>query len=141
MVILTVVGEGQATAGHTFVYLGPLGDCKECRVRNVCFGLARGKRYRVVGPRKVKHACKAHEGGGQVVEVEEVPFDICIPEKGIVEGSAMTASGNECRHVGCSHFRLCVSVGVDRGMRLHVIELGERVECARGEPRRKARVR
>ena len=86
MVLLTVGGERLVEPGYAFVYLGPLAECKECKVKNVCFGLVKGKRYKVVSGRKVKHACKVHEGGVQVVEVEEIPFEACVPDKGLIEG-------------------------------------------------------
>ena len=140
MVLLTVVGEGLAHPGYTFVYLGPLAECKECKVKNVCFGLVRGKRYRVVGPRKVKHACKVHDGNVQVVEVEDVAFEVCIPEKGLVEGSAVTMAQMDCKRVACASHRLCVPLGIDQGTRVKILELSDRVECAAGESRRRAKV-
>jgi hypothetical protein len=140
MVLLTVVGEGLVLPGYTFVYLGPLAECKECKVKNVCFGLVKGKRYRVVSPRKVKHACKVHDGGVQVVEVEEVPFDVCVPEKGLVAGSSITLQMADCRHLGCPSRGLCFPLGIDRGAKLQVIEVGDKVDCAARESRRKARV-
>jgi uncharacterized protein (UPF0179 family) len=140
MVMLTVIGEGQIEAGYVFVYLGPLSECKECRVKNICFNLDKGKRYRVVGSRKMKHDCKVHEGGVQVVEVEEVPWEACVPDKGLVEGSAATLSPAECRRVGCPHYRLCIPIGVEKGIKVHILELGEKVECAQKESRRKVKV-
>jgi hypothetical protein len=140
MVLLTVVGEGLVQPGYTFVYLGPLAECKECKVKNVCFGLVRGKRYRVVGPRKVKHPCKVHDGQVQVVEVEEIPFEICIPDKGLIEGSAITMSQMDCKRAACAHHRLCVPLGIDPGTRLQVLALGEKVVCAVKESRSRAKV-
>ena len=140
MVLLTVVGERLVEPGYAFVYMGPLAECKECKVKNVCFGLVKGKRYRVVSSRKVKHECNVHEGGVQVVEVEEVPFVACVPEKGLVEGSAITLSMGDCRHAGCPHYRLCVPLGVEKGARLQVLEMMDKVECAQREPRRRVKV-
>ena len=140
MVLLTVVGERLAEPGYAFVYMGPLAECKECKVKNVCFGLVKGKRYRVVSPREVKHACKVHEGGVQVVEVEEIPFVTCVPDKGLVEGSAITLSMSDCGRVGCAHYWLCVPLGIEKGARFQVLALGEKVECGAKESRRKAKV-
>ncbi len=140
MVLLTVIAENLVEPDYTFVYLGPLSECKECKVKNVCFGLVRGKRYRVVSPRKVKHACKVHEGQVQVVEVEDVPFEVCIPDKGLIEGSAVTMTQMDCKLVGCIHHRLCVPLGIDKGARLQVLALGDKVDCAARESRRKASV-
>jgi len=140
MVLLTVIGEGQVEPGYVFVYLGPLSECKECKVKNICFALVKGKRYRVVNARKVKHDCKVHEGGGVVVEVEEVPFGACVLDKGLVEGSATSFSPAECHKAGCAHYRLCIPTGVDKGAKFQIIELGEKVECAQKEARRKVKV-
>jgi len=140
MVLLTVIGEGQVEPGYVFVYLGPLSECKECKVKNICFALVKGKRYKVLGSRKVRHDCKVHEKGVQVVEVEEVPFEACVPDKGLVEGTATSFGAGDCRKVGCPHYRLCMPVGLEKGAKLQIIELGEKVECAQKDSRRKVTV-
>lgn len=73
MVLVTVVGEQQCKKGFEFVFGGPLAECRECKVKNVCFHLEQNKEYRVTETRDVHHECKIHEGGVRVVEVEKLP--------------------------------------------------------------------
>ena len=90
MVLVTVVGESQCKKGFEFVFGGPLAECRECKVKNVCFHLEQNRWYRVTGIRDVHHDCRVHEGGVRVVEVERVPTRAAIPNAQAVEGSIIT---------------------------------------------------
>ena len=70
MVMLTVIGKKLAKEGMEFVFLGPIADCKECKVRNICFHLEKGTMYRIVSMRDKDHDCPQHEDGVRVVQVE-----------------------------------------------------------------------
>src|SRR5512136_2692138 len=55
MVLVTVVGELQCKKGYEFVFGGPIAECRDCKVKNVCFHLEQDKRYRVVEIRDGHH--------------------------------------------------------------------------------------
>ncbi len=107
MVIVTLIGEHQAEEGNEFFYLGSLTECKDCRLKAVCFNLDRGNKYRITGLREVTHDCKMHEDGVRVIEVERVPIKCAVPSKYAIEGSTITIEGVNCENIGCENYRLC----------------------------------
>ncbi len=134
MVLVTVVGELQCRRGFEFVFTGPLAECRDCKVRNVCFHLDENRRYRVVDVRDVHHECKVHEAGVRVVEVERVPTKAALPSRVALEGSMITYQAGNCRTVGCQYHGLCSPPGASDGMRFKVlsVEPGE-VRCPLGK--------
>jgi len=134
MVLVTVVGELQCRKGLEFVFGGPLAECRDCKVRNVCFHLEEGRIYRVTAVRDVHHDCKVHEGGVRVVEVEKVPTRAAIQKSAAVEGSLITFEESDCNRVGCDSYPVCRPVGASEGMKFRVTSVGEELEC----PRRRA---
>lgn len=133
MVLVTVVGESQCRKGFEFVFGGPLADCRDCKVKNVCFHLEQNRRYRVTEVRDVHHECKIHEGGVRVVEVEKVPTRAALPSRVAVDGSMLTFEESGCNKVGCEHYRLCKPFGATEGMRFRVTAVEGEVECPKGE--------
>ena len=135
MVLLTVIGKILAKEGLVFTYMGPLSNCKECKVKNICFHLERGRKYRVLSSRDVLHECAVHEEGVVVVEVEEIPLEAVIPKKQAMEGSTITLELPKCRERGCEFYRLCIPIGSDSGQKKSVLMVGKKVKCAAGEDR------
>jgi uncharacterized protein (UPF0179 family) len=135
MVMLTVIGKKLAKEGLEFTYLGPVTDCKECKVRNICFHLEKGTKYRVVDVRKVNHDCPVHEGGVTVVQVEEVPRDAIVSRKLAIEGSTISYERPRCRQRSCENWSLCFVPGLEQGYKKKVTSVGERVECRAGQNR------
>lgn len=135
MVLLTVIGKSLAKKDLTFTYMGPLSNCKECKVKNICFHLERGRRYRVLSSRDVLHDCPVHEQGVVVVEVEEIPVEAAIPNKLAIEGSNITIEVPNCTERGCENYRLCVPIGVDSGHKRTVLKIGRKAKCKTAEDR------
>ena len=133
MVLVTVVGELQCRKGYEFVFGGPIADCRDCKVRNVCFHLEQDKWYRVVEIRDVHHDCKFHEGGVRVVEVERIPIKAAIPRRAAVEGSVLTFEEPNCKRIGCPYLRLCKPLGASDGMKFKISSVKEEIECPRGD--------
>ncbi len=133
MVLVTVVGEQQCKKGFEFVFGGPLGECRDCKVKNVCFHLEANKQYRVVDVREVRHECKIHEGGVRVVEVEKVPTRAALPKRSAVEGATLAFEESKCDFVGCPNFRLCRPWGAIEGLKFRIISVGEAVDCPKGK--------
>lgn len=133
MVLVTVVGELQCRKGFEFVFGGPLAECRECKVKNVCFHLDENRWYKVKEVRGVHHECKVHEGGVRVVEVERIPTQAALPARVAVEGSVLTFEGTDCDRVGCPNYRLCNPYGALEGIRFKVGSVQGEVECPRGK--------
>jgi uncharacterized protein (UPF0179 family) len=133
MVLVTVVGEHQCRKGFEFVFGGPIAECRDCKVRNVCFHLEPNRRYRVTEVRSVHHECKVHEEGVRVVEVEKVPTRAALPSRAAVEGSMVTFEETNCTHIGCPNYRLCKPADAAEGMRFRIISVGEEIECLKGK--------
>lgn len=134
MVLVTVVGKLQCKEGFEFVFGGPLAECRDCKVRNVCFHLEENRRYRVKGIREVQHECRIHEEGVRVVEVEKIPLRAAVPKKIALEGSMLTFEANECRNLGCPHHMLCKPRGASEGMRFKIVSVEGDTDCERGIP-------
>ncbi len=133
MVLVTVVGERQCKKGFEFVFGGPLAECRDCKVRNVCFHLEPNRRYVVKEVRDVHHECKVHEEGVRVVEVEKLPTRTALPMRAAVEGSMITFEESSCNHIGCPNFRLCKPSGASEGMRFRIVSVEGDIECLKGK--------
>ena len=129
MVLITLVGEEQAKVGNRFYFMGPQTDCKECRLRNVCFNLEPGRQYEIVGIRDTHHDCEVHEGGVRIVEVEKKSTVACVPKKTAIEGSIITYEESDCARMGCENWRYCHPVGMRTGDKLTVTDIIRKVDC------------
>jgi hypothetical protein len=133
MVLVTVVGEQQCRKGFEFVFGGPLADCRDCKVKNVCFHLEPNRWYRVTEVRDVHHECKIHEGGVRVVEVEKLPTKAAIPTRSAIEGTMLTFEETDCDRIGCPNFRICRPYGALEGTRFRVTAVkSDDLECPIG---------
>ena len=137
---ITLVGERQAVAGHEFVYRGAQPECRGCRVRSACLNQEVGKRYRVVQARDVSHPCLLNEERARVVEVEDAAPECSLPARGAVEGAIVGYVPLVCANAACPHFRLCHPVGIERGTRLRIVQMGQDLDCPLGYEIRNARV-
>ena len=131
--MITVIGDRQAKVGGRFIYLGPLTECKECKLKGVCFNLDAGALYRIVEVRDVKHDCKVHEDGVRVVKVEKEKMTGVVPKKGAMEGSTITWEVIRCDRLGCEHYRLCHPLGIDKGHKARIAKIVGDLECADGK--------
>lgn len=130
---VTLIGEKIAKVGSEFIYCGPLTECKDCRLKNVCFALDEGKRYRITKVRDVKHDCDVHENGARVVEVQKCETPLLVESRIAINGSTLTYSMREpCLNIGCEHFRLCFPQYVKDGEKLKIIAVGTEVNCPVG---------
>lgn len=135
MVLLTVIGKRLAKEGLTFTFIGPLSNCKECKVKNICFHLEKSRVYRVLNGRDVLHECPVHEEGVVVVEVEPISQKAVIPKKQAMEGSTITMELHRCYERGCESYRLCFPIGMEPGQKKKVGKVGRKVNCPRGDDR------
>lgn len=133
MVLVTVVGERQCRKGFEFVFGGPLSECRECKVKNVCFHLEPNRLYRVTEVRDVHHECKVHEEGVRVVEVEKLPTRTAMNAKAAIEGSMVTFEEADCELIGCPSYRICKPAGAAEGMRFRIASVEGEMECRKGK--------
>lgn len=135
MVLLTVIGKRLAKKGVVFTFRGPLSNCRECKVKNICFHLTKGKKYRIISARDIVHECPEHEEGVLVVEVEEVPFETTVPKKRALEGSTVTLELPKCSERGCEFYRLCFPMAMDSGQKIVVSKILGNIDCPAGHDR------
>jgi uncharacterized protein (UPF0179 family) len=132
MVAVTLVGEKQAKEGRTFVFLGPLGECRDCRLKTVCFNLEEGRTYTITAVRNVHHDCKIHESGVRVVEVEKAPIRASVYPRNALEGTSVVWEQKDCPNIGCQHFLLCGPRGMKAGEKYRVVKVLGLLECPDG---------
>ncbi len=131
--MITVIGERQAKVDGRFIYLGPLTECKECKLKGVCFNLDAGALYRIVEVRDVKHDCRVHEDGVRVVRVEKESMEAIVNKKGALEGTTITLEVIKCDRLGCPSYRLCHPPGIDKGHKARISKIIGDVECSEGK--------
>jgi len=132
MVTITLIGERQAKPDVIFVYKGFVPECRECKLKAVCFNLDSGGVYRIKSVRDVRHECRLHEDGVRVVEVEKIPATVCVAQKFALEGSTITYDEVRCKNLGCSNYRLCHPVAVERGNKYKIRQVHGEVVCPEG---------
>ncbi len=140
MVLLTLIGKEQAKPGARFLYTGPLSEpeCKECRLRGVCFNLESGNSYVINELRDAEHPCEIFEGGVRVVEVEKTSTAASVSRKAAIEGSTITFEPIDCDNVACASYRLCQPLALEPGMKLRIEKIEGEIECEKGESLSKA---
>jgi len=130
MAIITLVGKELAEEGMEFQYLGPLLECRACKLKNVCFNLDEGKWYRVVKVREKEHDCKVHESGKVVtVEVEEIPVPLLLDLKTVVEGEVIEYHRINCHSYGCDEKELCRPAGLRTGTKIKIEKIEGHMKC------------
>jgi uncharacterized protein (UPF0179 family) len=132
MVIVTLIGERQAKEGVEFVYRGPLTECKECKLKTVCFNLDIGARYRIKSIRDVHHDCRIHEDGVRVAEVERIQTKGSVSKKAALEGSTVSHEDIKCRTLGCANYRICHPIGLEKNAKVRIAKIKGDLSCTEG---------
>lgn len=130
--IVTLIGKAQAKVGHIFIYLGPIAECKECTLKNICLNLEKGRRYRITKLRDMEHKCKIFSDGVRVVEVERTTFRASIPKNLAINGSVITASLPDCGRIGCDYWKICHPTAVEKDAKLRIYDTEESIPCPAG---------
>ena len=128
-------GKKLAKPGSEFIFIGSNSDCKDCKVKTICFHLEKGAKYKIINARDVVHDCPQHEDNVVIVEVEEVPREAIIPKKQAMEGTTITFEPPNCNERGCQDYSLCFLVGMESGMKRQISKVAEKVECVNGQNR------
>ena len=132
MGLVTIVGETQARIGNRFYFVGPLTECKECKLRNVCFNMEAGSLYEVIGIRDTIHDCALRESKVRVVEVEKKPFRAAISKKQAM-GSSVSFEARKCKNIGCENYQFCRPSNAKDGDRFSIVDDVSDIKCPIGE--------
>jgi uncharacterized protein (UPF0179 family) len=130
--VVTLVGETQAKVGTTFIFRGPIPECRDCKRKTVCFNLEEGTLYEIIGVRDKHHDCNIHEGGVRVVELKKAPFRTALDSNYAIEGSTITIAKDECLNIGCEYRKICFSCGKQSKKKYKVLKVEEDVKCSEG---------
>ncbi len=134
MVTITLVGEKQAKEGNEFIYNGPLAECRDCKLKQVCFNLEPGKRYIITKVRDApKHECRIHDGCARVVEVERSQVKIVVNSKNAIEGAMFSFEPKPCMNLGCEFYITCNPQGVKKEDKFKVAKIIRDIKCPDGD--------
>ena len=130
MPLVTLIGEKIAKKDAEFVYLGPNNECKNCKLKTVCFNLKTGRKYKITNVRDKKHNCNVHEGTAAVIEVEELPIVASVDKK-IGEGNTTKIEKKSCNSIGCCYYEIC-NITLQKDKNYTVIKIFEEIDCPLG---------
>ena len=134
MANVTLIGEKQAKKGNIFIYRGPLSECRDCKVKTVCFNLEEGRKYKIKEIRAMHHKCRIHEGGVRAVEYEIIPIEYAINEDEAVEKTKITITEQElCNNRGCESFKKCFPLGLRVGSQYEIQTVKNNISCQLGK--------
>jgi len=125
MPLVTLIGEKLAIEETEFIYLGPQNDCRNCKLKTVCFNLKKGRRYKITNIRDKKHNCNVHEGSAAVVQ--ELPIFTSISSK-LSEGKIEKIEREECKSIGCPNYDLC-SISLQKDRKYKIEKIYEKIDC------------
>jgi uncharacterized protein (UPF0179 family) len=128
MTLVTLIGEQLANENEEFIYLGPNNECRNCKLKTVCFNLKIGRHYKITKKREKQHTCNVHEGNVCVVEVSELPI-VATTVKEIKEGTKSEIEKKECKNIGCIHFNLCTNKAIQKGKTYTIKKIYDKIDC------------
>jgi uncharacterized protein (UPF0179 family) len=137
MALVTLIGEKLAKEDEEFIYLGPNNNCKNCKLKTVCFNLKPGRRYKIIEIRDKHHSCDIHEGNAAVVEVREMPIIAAI-DKELAKGNTAKIERKGCENIGCNNFELCNNLALQKDKNYKITKIYEDIECLIGYELQKA---
>jgi len=133
MAAITLISESQAKEGNRFYYLGPQFECRECKLKGVCFNLESGAMYEITAVRDQTHDCAFNEDTVRVVEIKKIAQRSAVPKKSAIEGSIITFQEQECTRLDCKNYRLCHPYALENGRKYSVVGIDGNAECPLGE--------
>jgi uncharacterized protein (UPF0179 family) len=134
---VTLIGEKQAKKGNIFLYVGPLSECRDCKVKTVCFNLEEGRNYEIKEIRTMHHNCKVHEGGVRAVEYEKQPVEYAISSDAAIEKARITINDPEdCNNRGCEKYIKCFPKGLKIGSQYEIKIVKDKITCTEGKEKK-----
>lgn len=133
--MITLIGKDLAREGQEFVFLGPAGECENCRFKSSCVdNLEKNRKYVVTGVKDNEQKCPIHSGGLVIpVEVDRAKIDLLTDSKSIFEGSTFTFNAPDCDEK-CDFHDLCFPDGLVENDKCIVLENNGKhtEECKKG---------
>jgi uncharacterized protein (UPF0179 family) len=126
MANVTLIGEKQAVKGMEFIYFGSLPECRNCKVKTVCFNLEEGRPYRVIEVRSMHHDCRIYDGGVRAVEFERLTMKIAVDLKDAVQNNTVAYVKELCS------YRDCKPTGLKQNEKCKILAVGEDIDCLDG---------
>lgn len=137
MPLVTLIGEKLAIEENEFIYIGPNNDCRNCKLKTVCFNLKPGREYKIIKIRDKRHSCNVHDGNTAVVEVQEMPIIAAIDKK-LSEGDTTKIEKKECKNIGCIYYEICNNIALQKDKNYKIKGIIESIDCPIGHELRKA---
>ncbi|BAB60392.1 hypothetical protein [Thermoplasma volcanium GSS1] len=139
---ISLIGKDLAKEGIEFVFAGPLPTCSDCRVKNVCFNLEQGHKYRVTKVREQLNPCIIFNGDKvNTVEVEELEdFFIIQESKKLQEGAIVTMKSMNCDYITCPNIEKCNLYYQKNDLKVAIKSIGQNVNCPKGFKMKKVQV-
>ena len=132
MPLVTLIGEKLAEKDKEFIYLGPNNECRNCKLKTVCFNLKPNRHYKITKIRDKKHNCNIFEGSAIVVEVEELPIVTTIDKK-LSTGNKIKIEKKDCKSIGCSNYNLCTNKALHKDKKYKITMVyNEIIDCPMG---------
>jgi hypothetical protein len=127
MPLVTLIGEKLAKIDFEFIYLGPINECRNCKLKTVCFNLKPGRKYKITNVRDKRHNCNVHDGTATVVEVQDIPIVIAVDSKSS-EGDEIKIEDKNCRSIGCKNYELC-NTSSNKNKKYTITKIYEKIDC------------
>lgn len=128
MPLVTLIGEKLAVEGEEFVYLGANNECRNCKLKTVCFNLKPGRSYKIIKLREKVHNCNIHDGNVVVVEVSEMPITASIDKKA-AQGEKIKIDKKECKNIGCNFYEICTNIALQKDKTYTIKKVYEKIDC------------
>jgi uncharacterized protein (UPF0179 family) len=132
MAQVTLIGEKLAEKDKEFIYLGPINECRNCKLKTVCFNLKPNRHYKIIKVRDKKHDCNVFEDCAVVVEVQELPI-ITTLDKKLSIGSKTLIDKKDCKSIGCQNYYLCNNLSLKKDKKYKITKIfGKSIDCPMG---------
>lgn len=133
MGLVTIIGEQLAEKNNEFIFFGPLNECRNCKLKTVCFNLKPFHQYKIIDVRDKRHNCNVHEGSAVVVEVEEQPITTTVDKK-ISKGSIAQLEPRLCSQSFCDFYDPCTSPAIQKGKKYKIETIISDIDCKENLP-------
>ncbi len=131
---ISLIGVDLAKKNMEFTFKGPLsGKCDECRIRNVCFNLEPGKRYKIIDVKEQINPCFIYNKNKvSTIEVEEIKSTYNIQNgKRLMEGSSIELKSMKCDCLTCPNIEKCNLIDIP-GKKIVVNKIIKKLSCPKG---------
>ncbi|UGV39764.1 UPF0179 family protein [Methanococcoides orientis] len=133
---ITLIGTRLAKEGEEFFFEGEAPECEQCKLKNTCMGLEKGRKYRIVKVRnQTTHECFVHDTGALVVDVIKAPIIAAIDSKKAIKGATIRYQVPNCDgELDSETYDLCHPKGLRNGDKCTINKVMENVDIESEQP-------